>query len=185
MAVQRMKKRADFPAAKVSGDKEDAFAASFSLSKVFKTIVHRNSFNILLGVSRKKTEFGHLPAQVAIDLAQDFFLLLPGFVGKGDSKIAHAHAAQPRITGIGRKAYTDAECSGDRPRQQSEELRSQPDRQIFEPVSHAEEIWTVTSAEKYFKLLVTPASTNASIKQANGEGDALITTVNTGKDKRS
>src|SRR5947209_5479563 len=39
-----------------------------------------------------------------------------------------------------------------RPREHADELCQQPYGQIFEPVSHSTEVWTVTSAAKYFKF---------------------------------
>src|SRR5215469_3262263 len=155
VAVQGMKERSNFPSSKMRRYKQDAFAPGFCLSKILKTIVSGDFVNILWCVSREKTEFGHLPPQVSVHLAQNSLLLLAGLVRKSNGQIAHAYAAQARIKHVGQKAYSDAESPCYWPREQPKELCRQPDRQIFKPVSHSGRIWTVTSAAKYFKLART------------------------------
>src|SRR5262249_5746490 len=155
VAVQGMKKRSNFPSSKVRGYKQDAFAPSFCLSKILKTIVGGDFVHILWCVSRKKAEFGHLPPQVFVHLAQNSLLLFAGLVRKSNGQIAHAYSTQARIKNVGQKAYSDAESPCYWPREQPKELCRQPYRQIFKPVSHSGRIWTVTPAGKYFKLART------------------------------
>src|SRR5215472_9327055 len=152
VAVQGMKERSNLPSSKVRGYKQDAFAPSFCLSKILKTIVGGDFVDILWCVSREKAEFGHLPPQVFVHLAQNSLLLFASLVRKGNGQIAHPHSTQARIKHVGQKAYSDAKSPGHWPREQSKELCRQPYRQIFKPVSHSGRIWTVTSAGKYFKL---------------------------------
>src|SRR5262249_50202309 len=119
-----------------------------------------------------------LSAQVFVHLAQDPLLLFAVLCRKSDGEIAHAHAAQARIKSIRQKAYAHAKSPCHWPRERSKKLRSQPDRQIFKPVSHSGKIWTVTSAEKYFKLAAGPATSNNSFDQANSKAKTLIALLN-------
>src|SRR5208282_2838819 len=58
MSLQRVCERGEFPGSEVSGEKEDAFAASVGALEVFKAVIDHDAGNIFAGVTGEETDFG-------------------------------------------------------------------------------------------------------------------------------
>src|SRR6185437_736040 len=58
IAVERMDKRADFPSAKVRGEKYHSLAAGVGVSKVLKAFIDHGAGDVLFGIAREESEFG-------------------------------------------------------------------------------------------------------------------------------
>src|SRR6266403_5863880 len=60
MALQRVSEGREFPGSEVSGEIEDAFAASVGALEVFKSVIDDDAGDIFTGVAREEADFGEL-----------------------------------------------------------------------------------------------------------------------------
>ncbi len=58
MALQGVCERGEFPGPEVSGEKEDAFAASVGALEVLKAIIDHDAGNIFAGETGEEADFG-------------------------------------------------------------------------------------------------------------------------------
>jgi len=63
MALQRVSEGREFPGSEVSGEKEDAFAASVGALEVFKSVIDDNAGDVFTGVTREEADFGELASE--------------------------------------------------------------------------------------------------------------------------
>jgi len=63
MALQRVSEGGEFPGSEVSGEKEDAFAASVGALEVFKSVIDDNAGDVFTGVTREEADFGELASE--------------------------------------------------------------------------------------------------------------------------
>ena len=87
MAVEGVGEGGEFPGSEVSGEKEDAFAASVGTFEIFKAFVDDDAGDIFFGVAGEETDFGELASEgdefSANDAAAIGLRTFPGRRGSG------------------------------------------------------------------------------------------------------
>src|SRR5579863_2203259 len=97
MAAQRVEKRADLPAPKMSREQQHALATLFGHLEILEALIDRNLPYVLGRVLRKLARFAEQPAQRDIHSAQNPAPLGWRFLGKRQLKITSPHSAQTRM----------------------------------------------------------------------------------------
>ena len=94
MAHERVVEAGELPCAEVPGDDEDALAAGLRRQVVIEAFGAHPVAGVLGGVARHAAELDELPAQMNVDVLENFFPGLGGEFGERQLEIAHADAAQ-------------------------------------------------------------------------------------------
>jgi hypothetical protein len=100
MALQRVSKGGEFPGSEVSGEKEDAFAASVGALEVFKAVIDDYAGDVFAGVAREEADFGELASERNEFAAKQAAALALRHFREGESQVAQADAAQPSVNSV-------------------------------------------------------------------------------------
>jgi hypothetical protein len=100
MALQRVSESGELPGAEVSGEKNNAFAASVGALEVFKAVIDDYAGDIFSGVTREEADFGELAAEGDEFAAKQAAAGALRHFREGERQIAQADAAQASVNRV-------------------------------------------------------------------------------------
>src|SRR6266403_1575404 len=112
MALQRVSEGGKLPRSEVSGEKEDAFAASVGAVEVFKFVIDDDAGDVLTGVTREEADFGELASERNEFAAKQAAALALRHFREGESQVAQADASQASMNRVDGSAECDPNGAG-------------------------------------------------------------------------
>jgi hypothetical protein len=111
MSLERVKEGGEFPCSEVSGEKEDAFAASVGALEVFEAVIDNDSRDIFAGVAGEETDLGELASERNKLAAQQVAALAFRHFREGQRQVAQADIAQASVNGVDGQAQRDSDSA--------------------------------------------------------------------------
>jgi len=132
VAHHRVVEARELPRAQVAGEHQDALAAVAGGEVVFEAFVADELRGLLGGEAGHLAELGELPAERAVDAAQDGAALGGGRVGIGEGEVLLADAAQAGQQAVDEGSEGGADGAGGAARQQADGGDAEADDPVLE-----------------------------------------------------
>jgi hypothetical protein len=120
----------------MSGEEENAFAASGGAFVVCEPVVRDDFGDVFAGVGGEETDFGELTAQGDEFSTGDATTLGIGHFGKGQREIPHANRSKASVDVVDQQPNADSDGSRHWAWEQAQEFDPGPDERVFETFPH-------------------------------------------------
>jgi hypothetical protein len=100
MSLQRVSEGREFPGSEVSGEKQNAFAASVGALEIFKAVIDNDAGDIFAGVAREEADFRKLASEGDELAANHAAALALRHFREGESEVTQADATQASVNRV-------------------------------------------------------------------------------------